>query len=205
MYFVRAEWLVEGRQGFAASLWLRTEPRVEIIEANVRPASWLRMFLFRGHVAREQLGLVLNVVDWNRDGWGEVLFLESGYEGFSISLRQYSATGFTPTDLCLRRRLLRRAGGDRDGNGRAGQRVARRRSETGDPVGRADRGQELSATRGATRSTAARARRFSSITIEGIDELIARKAFRSFPERWARISRPEDSTGVRAAHWASAC
>ena len=31
--------------------------------------------------------------------WGEVLFLESGYEGFNIRLRQYSATGFTPTDL----------------------------------------------------------------------------------------------------------
>ena len=99
VYFVRAEWLVEGRQGFAASLWLRTEPRVEIIEANVRPASWLRMFVFQGRITRDHLGLVLNVVDRNRDGWGEVLFLESGYEGFSISLRQYSAAGFTPTGL----------------------------------------------------------------------------------------------------------
>jgi hypothetical protein len=99
VYFVRGEWLVQGRQGFAASLWLRTEPRVEIIETNVRPASWLRMFEFQGRITRENLGLVLNVFDRDRDGWGEVLFLETGYESFGISLRRYSAMGFVPTGL----------------------------------------------------------------------------------------------------------
>lgn len=99
VYFVRAEWLVDGRQGFAASLWLRTEPAVEVIEANVRPASWLRMFEFQGRVTRDHLGLVLNVLDRDQDGWGEVLFLESGYEGFEISLRQYSPTGFAKSSL----------------------------------------------------------------------------------------------------------
>ena len=99
VYFVRAEWLVQGRQGFAASLWLRTEPRVEIIETNLRPASWLRMFEFQGRTTRENLGLVLNVFDRDRDGWGEILFLETGYESFGISLRRYSATGFVPTGL----------------------------------------------------------------------------------------------------------
>ena len=94
VYFVRAEWLVQGRQGFAASLWLRTEPAVEVIETNVRPASWLRMFEFQGRVTREHLGMVLNVLDRDQDGWGEVLFLESGYEGFRISLRRYSPAGF---------------------------------------------------------------------------------------------------------------
>ena len=71
VYFVRAEWLVKGRQGFAASLWLRTEPRVEVIETNVKPASWLRTFEFQGRTRRENLGLVLNVFDRDRDGWGE--------------------------------------------------------------------------------------------------------------------------------------
>jgi hypothetical protein len=94
VYFVRAEWLVDGRQGFAASIWLRTEPTVEVIETNVRPASWLRMFEFQGRVTRDHLGLVLNVLDRDQDGWGEILFLESGYEAFGISLRQYSPTGF---------------------------------------------------------------------------------------------------------------
>jgi hypothetical protein len=99
VYFVRAEWLVQSRQGFAASLWLRTEPRAEVIEANVRPASWLRMFEFQGRTTRENLGLVLNVFDRDRDGWGEILFLEAGYESFAMSLRRYSATGFAPTGL----------------------------------------------------------------------------------------------------------
>ena len=73
VYFVRAEWLVKGRQGFAASLWLRTEPRVEVIETNVKPASWLRTFEFQGRTRRENLGLVLNVFDRDRDGWGEIV------------------------------------------------------------------------------------------------------------------------------------
>jgi hypothetical protein len=94
VYFVRAEWLVDGRQGFAASIWLRTEPTVEVIETNVLPASWLRMFEFQGRVTRDHLGLVLNVLDRDQDGWAEILMLESGYEAFGISLRQYSPTGF---------------------------------------------------------------------------------------------------------------
>ena len=99
VYFVRAEWLVDGLQGFAASLWLRTEPRVEIIEQNLRPASWLRMPLFQGRVTRAHLGLVLNVIDGDQDGRGEILFLQAGYEAFSISVREYGAGGFEPARL----------------------------------------------------------------------------------------------------------
>jgi hypothetical protein len=99
VYFVRAEWLVDGLQGFAASLWLRTEPRVEIIEQNLRPASWLRMFEFQGRVTRDHLGLVLNVIDRDQDGRGEILFLQAGYEGFSISVREYADGGFEPARL----------------------------------------------------------------------------------------------------------
>ena len=99
VYFVRAEWLVSGLQGFAASLWVRTDPRFEIVETNLRPAAWLRMGEFQGHVTREHLGLVLNVLDRDRDGWGEILFLQTGYEGFSISARVCSLSGFGPADL----------------------------------------------------------------------------------------------------------
>jgi len=99
VYFVRAEWMVQGRQGFAASLWLRTAPRVEVIETNVQPAAWLRMFEFQGRTTRENLGLVLNVLDRDRDGLGEILFLETGYESFGITLREYSPNGFVPTGL----------------------------------------------------------------------------------------------------------
>jgi hypothetical protein len=99
VYFVRAEWLVDGLQGFAASLWLRTEPRVEIIEQHLRPASWLRMSEFQGRVTRDHLGLVLNVIDRDQDGRGEVVFLQAGYEAFSISVREYGAGGFEPTPV----------------------------------------------------------------------------------------------------------
>ena len=99
LHFVRAQWMVRGRQGFAASLWLRGEEPLEIVEANVRPASWLRMFEFQGRVTREHLGLVLNVLDRNQDGWGEVIVAQGGYESLSLSVREYSAGGFRPTGI----------------------------------------------------------------------------------------------------------
>jgi hypothetical protein len=99
LHFVRAEWAVRGRQGFAASLWLRGEQPVEVIQANLRPASWLRMFEFGGRVAREHEGLVFNIFDRDHDGWGEMLMAQGGYESMSISLLEYSPTGFQPTGI----------------------------------------------------------------------------------------------------------
>lgn len=99
LHFVRAEWTVQRRQGFAASLWLRGERPMEVIQTNLRPASWLRMFEFQGSVAREHLGLVLNVFDRDRDGWGEVLMAQEGYESVAISLLEYSPDGFQPTGI----------------------------------------------------------------------------------------------------------
>jgi hypothetical protein len=99
LHFVRAEWLVQRQQGFAASLWLRGEQTVDVIEVNVRPASWLRMFEFQGAVAREHLGLVLNILDKDHDGWGEVLLAQGGYESMTISLLEYSPNGFQPTGI----------------------------------------------------------------------------------------------------------
>jgi hypothetical protein len=57
------------------------------------------MWEFQGHVAREHLGLVLNVFDRDYDGWGEVLFAQGGYEGARVSLLEYSPTGFQPTGI----------------------------------------------------------------------------------------------------------
>ena len=99
IHFVRAEWKVRSRQGFAATVWLRGEQSVDIVEQNLRPASWLRTFEFQGAVSREQLRLVLNVLDRNHDGWGEVLMAQGGYESLAISLLEFSATGFHPTGI----------------------------------------------------------------------------------------------------------
>jgi len=53
----------------------------------------------QGSVAHEHLGLVLNVLDRNGDGWGEVLMAQGGYESMSLSLVEYSASGFHPTGI----------------------------------------------------------------------------------------------------------
>jgi hypothetical protein len=95
-YFVRATWRVDGRQAFAAAVWMRGED-LEIVRSDLRPASWLTMFEFQGTVSNEQLGLVLNVLDRDHDGWGEVLFAQGGYESLSIEEFRFSPTdGATP-------------------------------------------------------------------------------------------------------------
>jgi hypothetical protein len=102
VFFVRAEWLVGRRQGFAASLWLRSGQPIEVLETNVRPAAWLRMSLFEGGVSPSHMGLILNVLDRDDDGWGEVLVASEGYESRSISLLEYSPAGFQGAAINLR-------------------------------------------------------------------------------------------------------
>ena len=93
-YFVRGMWRVNGRLGFAASLWMRGDD-LAIVWSNLRPAAWLRMFEFQGELSNHHLGLVLNVLDRDGNGWGEVLFGQGGYE--SIGEFQLSPSGFQPT------------------------------------------------------------------------------------------------------------
>ena len=91
--FVRAEWLVGTRQGFAGSLWLRGGDPLEVLQTDIGPAMSLNMS-FQGRVHPSQMGLVLNVLDRDGDGWGEVLVAMEGYESRTISLFEYSPAGF---------------------------------------------------------------------------------------------------------------
>ena len=91
--FVRAEWLVGTRQGFVASLWVRAGEPIEVLKTDVRQAAWVRSSLFQGGVSPSHMGLILNVLDRDGDGWGEVLFAGEGYEGRSISLLEVLARG----------------------------------------------------------------------------------------------------------------
>src|SRR5262249_40871504 len=99
LHFVRAEWLVGRRRGFAASLWLRGNERLETLTTNLRPASWLHMSEFHGTLAREHFGLILNTFDRHHDGWGEVLVAHGGYESMTLELLEYSARGLQPTGV----------------------------------------------------------------------------------------------------------
>ncbi|MEO8679847.1 MAG: hypothetical protein ABI665_12415 [Vicinamibacterales bacterium] len=96
LYFVRAEWRVEGRVAFGAALWIRGGPTFAVVDQDLSPARWVRMFEFQGDVGRAQYGLVLNVLDRNGDGWGEILFAHGGYEGFGIQLLERTPTGWVP-------------------------------------------------------------------------------------------------------------
>ena len=96
--FVRAQWRVGSRPGFAASFWIRWDTGA-IVWKNVNPASWLRMFEFQGEIDTTQLGLVLNVIDRDRNGWAELIFLQAGYESIGVSLYTISSSGFTPAGI----------------------------------------------------------------------------------------------------------
>ena len=43
--------------------------------------------------------MILNVFDADGDGWGEVLTGIKGYEGFGMTLVEYSETGFQETGM----------------------------------------------------------------------------------------------------------
>jgi hypothetical protein len=98
LVFVRARWHVGSRLGFAAAFWVR-EDSGKIVWQNLRPASWLRMRLFQGEIHTSQLGLVLNVVDRDRDGWAEVIFMHAGYEGLGVEVLDLSADGLKPAGV----------------------------------------------------------------------------------------------------------
>jgi hypothetical protein len=96
VHFVRAQWRVGAQQAFAAAVWLRGA-QLEVIETNVRPAGWLRMWEFQGEISREHLGLVLNVFEI--DGVSFVLMAHGGYESMTLALRRYTGGRFEPTTV----------------------------------------------------------------------------------------------------------
>lgn len=96
LFFVRAEWFVGDFQAFAAAAWFSFGEKLELVQADVRPASWLRMAIFQGTIYRIQIGMILNVLDRDADGWGEILFAQGGYESLGVSLLEYSPSGFDP-------------------------------------------------------------------------------------------------------------
>jgi hypothetical protein len=98
IYFIRAEWMVGNRQGFAATMWGRGRQQMEVLETNAGPASRMRMSLFP-RVYPAHMGFILNVFDSDGDGWGEVLFAVDGYESKTVTLLEYSPTGFTKTGV----------------------------------------------------------------------------------------------------------
>jgi hypothetical protein len=99
LYFVRAEWRAGVSPAFGAAVWVKGSRPLSVVQTDLSPARWLRMFEFQGELSRELYGLVLNVFDRDGDGWGEILFAHGGYEGMGLEVLEYSPNGFLPADI----------------------------------------------------------------------------------------------------------
>lgn len=94
-FFVRAQWMLDNGIAFLMSAWIRPED-MHVESAGSHPSVVLRMRKFEDPLlpfSLKHLGMVLNVFDRDRDGWGEVLVGRRYYEGGAIELLEYAPSG----------------------------------------------------------------------------------------------------------------
>ncbi len=103
-YYVRAEWVLDKDVAFLLSAWVRPDRDMLIESVNDRPSLWLRMDEFQSErLGLDDLGILLNVFDYDGDGWGEVLMGQRAYEGYHMHLLEYSdSQGFRRTGISYR-------------------------------------------------------------------------------------------------------
>jgi hypothetical protein len=103
-YYVRAQWTLDRETAFLMSAWARPDRDMLLEGVNTRPSRWLRLNEFQSErLGLDDLGVVLNVFDYDGDGWGEVLIGERLYDGFRIQLLEYSeGQGFRRTGIVYR-------------------------------------------------------------------------------------------------------
>ena len=91
---MRAYWSLDGQPAFLISLWVRPDKNMFVVSVDSSGARALRTAEFqRRSLGQEHIGLILNVFDYDGDGWGETLMGHSGYEGFQLSLYHYRDSG----------------------------------------------------------------------------------------------------------------
>src|SRR5579862_6169935 len=97
--FIRASWSVDGQPVFLLSDWIRAEPASLFEEvADAGHSELLRTF--DGYAPDySAVGEILNIFDLSGNGHGQVLILETGWEGFGVSLLRYTETGPLPAHL----------------------------------------------------------------------------------------------------------
>lgn len=85
--FVRARWTAGGALVYVMSAWVRVTSVMTLEQSDVTAAGSLRMSEFQySDFDDEYLGLVLNVVDTDGDGYAELLMLRAGYESRNVRL-----------------------------------------------------------------------------------------------------------------------
>ncbi len=99
--FVRARWLIGGATVFGLTAWVKADTG-RPIEVHDQVARWLRMPVFQGRDLGEPYhGMVLNLFDHDRDGRGEALMYQRGYESASVVLLEYDGARMVPTGVEL--------------------------------------------------------------------------------------------------------
>lgn len=103
-YFVRARWTLDGHTSFLMSAWVWPDRDMLVETVDSRPSEWLRMNEFQSErLGLNDLGIVLNVFDYDGDGWGEILIGQRRYEGFHMRLLKYlEGRGFRRTGVSYR-------------------------------------------------------------------------------------------------------
>jgi hypothetical protein len=101
--FVRAEWRIGSQIVFLMSAWVRVGATLTVDSSDAQASRYLRFREFADfHVGREYLGGILNIVDANRDGWGEVVRLQRGYEALVIDAMEYPRSPDGPPTVIAR-------------------------------------------------------------------------------------------------------
>jgi hypothetical protein len=102
LLFIRARWSAGDRTEFMPELWLHLgpTPTVESFEETNLPGIWLTWANpLENDRPFTQPGAILNVFDRRGDGYGEVLVLLTGGDGYVIRLYSYTPNGFVSTDI----------------------------------------------------------------------------------------------------------
>jgi hypothetical protein len=98
--FVRAEWTVGSQTAYLLGAWVRVSTRLTVERIDVRASLLLRFAEApHHHVSRQYLGQILNIGDTDRDGWGEIIFYQPGFDGFGVQLLEYSNSPTAPLSV----------------------------------------------------------------------------------------------------------
>ena len=101
--FVRAEWRIGEQIVFLMSAWVRVGATLTLDRSDAQASRFLRFREFAGfHVGREYLGGILNIVDADRDGWGEIVFLQHGWDALVIAAIEYPRSPDGPLTVIAR-------------------------------------------------------------------------------------------------------
>ena len=86
-YYVRARWVLDRETVFLMSAWIWPARDMLVESVYTRPSEWMRMSEFQSErLGFADLGILLNVFDYDGDGWGEVLVAQRRIEGFHMHL-----------------------------------------------------------------------------------------------------------------------